>query len=130
MCLECQLVACCPAHLPLHRPRDSCLPVTVQEREGKGRVIVAARDIKPFEVVLVDRPAIVGPFDDARPQCVECYAEWEGGYSCEQCTLPLCGPGCAEGNTAAAVLYTVATGQARHTGRSARCCARRSPGWR
>jgi len=92
-------VACCPVHLPLHRPRDFCLPVTVEEREGKGRVIVAARDIKPFEVVLVDRPAIVGPFDDARPQCVECYAEWEGGYSCEHCNLPLCGPGCADGPT-------------------------------
>ena len=41
-------------------------------RKGKGNVIVAVRDIKPFETVLIDKPAIVGPFDDTLPMCLEC----------------------------------------------------------
>ena len=38
-------------------------------------MIVAARDIKPFETILIDRPAIVGPFDDTLPECLECFSE-------------------------------------------------------
>ena len=48
---------------------------------------------------MIDRPAIVGPFDDTLPQCLECYREVSvDGYKCSQCNLPLCGPGCEGGS--------------------------------
>ena len=44
-------------------------------------MIVAVRDIKPFETIIIDRPAIIGPFDDTLPQCLECYREVDvNGY--------------------------------------------------
>ena len=57
------------------RPRDQCLPFTIENRGVKGNVIVAARDIRPFETIIIDRPAIIGPFDDTLPECLECYKE-------------------------------------------------------
>ena len=57
------------------RPRDQCLPFTIENRGVKGNVIVAARDIRPFETIIIDRPAIIGPFDDTLPECLECFKE-------------------------------------------------------
>ena len=62
-------------NISLFRRNEQCLPFTIEYREGKGNVIVAARDIKPFETILIDRPAIVGPFDDTLPECLECFSE-------------------------------------------------------
>ena len=62
-------------NISLSRRNEQCLPFTIEYREGKGNVIVAARDIKPFETILIDRPAIVGPFDDTLPECLECFSE-------------------------------------------------------
>ena len=59
----------------LLRPRDQCLPFTIENRGVKGNVIVAARDIRPFETIIIDRPAIIGPFDDTLPECLECFKE-------------------------------------------------------
>ena len=59
----------------LFRPRDQCLPFTIESRGVKGNVIVAARDIRPFETIIIDKPAIIGPFDDTLPECLECYKE-------------------------------------------------------
>ena len=59
----------------IFRRNEQCLPITVESRGVKGNVLVAVRDIKPFETVLIDKPAIVGPFDDTFPQCLECYKE-------------------------------------------------------
>ena len=39
-----------------HRPH--CWPVMIRETEGRGRGLVAARDIKTGEVILQDRPVI------------------------------------------------------------------------
>ena len=57
------------------RPEGACLPFTVRYSEGKGNIVVAVRDIKPFETIIIDTPAIVGPFDDTLPECPECYRE-------------------------------------------------------
>ena len=79
-------------------PSGSCLPFTVEDRKGKGNVIVAVRDIKPFETIILDRPAIIGPFDDTNPECLECYSKVSvSGYKCTRCNLPLCGPQCEGG---------------------------------
>ena len=93
-CQDCGLVAACadPQHWDLHRwgdirqessslsgkcfrPDGVCLPFRVSNTEEKGNIIVAVRDIKPFETILIDTPAIIGPFDDTLPECPECYRE-------------------------------------------------------
>ena len=57
-------------------------------------MLVAARDIKPFETILLDQPAIIGPFDDACDVklCLECWQklEVEQAHSCSKCGLMLC----------------------------------------
>ena len=59
---------------------------------------MAVRDIKPFETIILDRPAIIGPFDDTNPECLECYSKVSvSGYKCTRCNLPLCGPQCEGG---------------------------------
>ena len=61
---------------------------------------MAVRDIKPFETIILDRPAIIGPFDDTNPECLECYSKVSvSGYKCTKCNLPLCGPQCEGGQT-------------------------------
>ena len=61
--------------LEYFRPDGVCLPFRVGKDEEKGNIVVAVRDIKPFETILVDTPAIVGPFDDSLPECPECFRE-------------------------------------------------------
>jgi len=101
LCEGCGLLAVCGEHHGrIHRPSGFCLPFTVEDRPGKGNVLVAVRDIKPFETIILDRPAIVGPFDETTPRCLECYSEVSvSGYKCSKCNLPLCGPQCEGGQT-------------------------------
>ena len=52
-------VACQKADWPRHA--WNCVPVMVTEFEGKGRGVVAARDIKMGEFIFLDKPAITLP---------------------------------------------------------------------
>ena len=73
-----------------YRPGDQCLPFTIENRGVKGNVIVAAQDIRPFETIIIDRPAIIGPFDDTLPECLECYKEVSvDGYKVRYGMMPL-----------------------------------------
>jgi hypothetical protein len=113
-CPDCGLLASCSAHLTIHRPVGDCLPWTVAEVPGKGRTVVATRDIKPFQTIILDRPAIVGPFDDASSLlalCLECSARLEDGHGqpCSQCSLPLCGTACEGGPVHGAECALLAT---------------------
>ena len=38
-----------------------CFPFVIEQREGVGRVMVAARDIQPLELILWDEAAAMGP---------------------------------------------------------------------
>lgn len=97
-CGFCTLVAVCDDHLDIHRPdQTNCLPFTIRRSEEKGNILVATRDIKPFEIILKDKPAIVGPFDDSSRKCLECFRDMSSIYGCSLCNLPLCGPGCEGG---------------------------------
>ena len=76
---------------------DANLPFFIDFKEGVGRCVVAARDIKPLEVILRDYPAMVGPYFDENPLCLECLLKTDGNYSCPICELPLCGNECTAG---------------------------------
>ena len=58
-----------------NRHRSNCIPVMVKEFEGKGRGVVAARDIKMGEFIFLDKPAIKLPirssFNIKRPIYVQ-----------------------------------------------------------
>lgn len=90
-------MACCPLHLEVHRPRDSCLPYTVRVAEGVGRYVVATRDIRAGEMILEDRPAVLGPCFDTEAVCVECLGRPDGSVLCHLCHLPLCSEACRDG---------------------------------
>ena len=76
---------------------DANLPFFIDFKEGVGRCVVAARDIKALEVILRDYPAMVGPYFDENPLCLECLLKTDGNYSCPICELPLCGNECTAG---------------------------------
>ena len=60
-CGGCQAITYCSQECQVEdRPRHkwNCVPVMVTEIEGKGRGLVAARDIKMGELIFVDKPMI------------------------------------------------------------------------
>ena len=76
------------------------MPWKAEEDEGKGRRLVATRDIKPFQTILEDFPAIVGPFDSTEVLvCLECWSSLDDGegVSCSSCSLLLCSEACQGG---------------------------------
>ena len=58
---------------------------------GVGRCLVAARDISALEEILVDQPALLAPYYDPQPLCLECLCKTDGSVSCPSCSLTLCG---------------------------------------
>ena len=49
---------------------DRCLPWMVERREGVGKIVVATRDIEPWELVMKDNAlAVVREKEDT---CVSC----------------------------------------------------------
>ena len=74
-CPHCRAVCSCPAHLPAHQVSPaSCRPVVVSRIPGRGRALLAARDLAPLEPVLVEQAAVAGPGRDTATAtvCVEC----------------------------------------------------------
>ncbi|KAL4089800.1 hypothetical protein QTP88_024764 [Uroleucon formosanum] len=67
----------------------------VVESPELGRHWVAARDIAAGEVLLEERPLVVGPKAGSPPVCLTCYAP-SAGYRCSACGWPVCGPQCEE----------------------------------
>jgi len=97
LCELCGLVGVCNKHARIHRPEQECMPFKVENQPGKGNFLVATRDIKPFQVVLQDEPAIIGPFDDCELQCLSCSAPMDEYNACSICSLPVCNPECEKG---------------------------------
>ena len=59
-------------------------------RAGRGRCVVAVRDIEPLELVLTDWPVVVGPSRQTQLTCVECLKLVDGSVRCKQCNFPIC----------------------------------------
>ena len=109
-----QVRSCCPAHLRLHQQLGggACLPFRIVMRAGVGNCVLATRDIRPGETLLVSRdmwrywicrsmvqveqPAVWGPNLKSPPKCCNCLARWQGA-SCPDCHFPVCGDSCARG---------------------------------
>ena len=63
-------------------------------RSGKGRCLVATRDIKPMELIMMDAAIAHGPQNLTSPVCLECCKVVDGSYTCGMCNMPLCGEAC------------------------------------
>ena len=63
-------------------------------RSGKGRCLVATRDIKPMELIMIDAAIAHGPQNLTSPVCLECGKAVDGSYTCGMCNMPLCGEAC------------------------------------
>ena len=44
--------------------------------------MVAARDILPCEMILSEKPAVVGPYARTSPGCLQCFKKVDDSYLC------------------------------------------------
>ena len=73
-CEFCHLCHFCEKHETLHRINDCCQPFRVDFDQEKGRVLKATRDLRPFDLVLVDKTRLFGPLgqEDEDGNCIVC----------------------------------------------------------
>ena len=59
--------------------------------------MVAARNIKPGEIILTERPLTFGPLDSSRPICLGCYNPvTDKSPKCPRCGFPMCSAECCD----------------------------------
>ena len=59
--------------------------------------MVAARAIKPGEIILTEHPLTFGPMDTSRPICLGCYNPvTDQSPRCRSCNYPMCSEACSE----------------------------------
>ena len=85
--------------MAVHRIEGKCLSYRVKEVEGKGKCVIAARDIEQGEIVLIDTPILVSPSTKSKAQCLQCSKLVDGSFRCTGCNFPMCGDRCAAGET-------------------------------
>ena len=87
---------CGSAHGRLHTDGVSCYPYTLGSRDGVGRMLVAARDLLPGQLVYSEEPLVVGPNQESGPICLGCMAALDLSYVCEGCGYPMCDWECSQ----------------------------------
>ena len=61
------------------------------------RIMVASRDLAPGDIILKEKPALIGPnMDQSQPLCLACYAllSPKKFHPCRKCKAPLCSAQC------------------------------------
>lgn len=57
--------------------------------------MIANRDIKPGEIILREKPFVVGPKLYSQATCLGCHKQLPTiHYNCSKCTWPMCGKSC------------------------------------
>lgn len=105
-CGGCKLVYyCSKAHQKLgwrEGHKFKCCAFKIQYSDTLGRHMIATRDIKQGEMILKEKPAVMGPRISCTPQCLSCAIKLEPNkvgdkyefYYCSSCNWPMCGPKC------------------------------------
>ena len=71
----------------------------VVQHPDKGQCLVATRQIKPLEIILSEKPTILGPYTrPAKHQCLECFKLINEDQKCSKCLYPVCDLKCQDGN--------------------------------
>lgn len=75
-------------------------PFQVHDDPRLGRHFRATRDIRQGELILREKPLVMGPKVNSVPVCLGCHTQIQvpigvrNFYKCSKCKWPLCGPGC------------------------------------
>ncbi|KAI5638482.1 MYND finger domain-containing protein [Phthorimaea operculella] len=105
-CGGCKLVYyCSKAHQKLgwrEGHKFKCCAFKIQYSDTLGRHMVATRDIKPGEMILKEKPAILGPKMSCAAQCLACGKKLDpiktgdvyDFYKCTSCNWPMCDAKC------------------------------------
>jgi len=93
-CDNCQLAFCSLNHLEIHKQAGKCSPWFVETKPGVGRIVLAARDIRPFELVMRDTDLLGMVMMDDRA-CVECGERKDLNMRKCDCGLERCKAGCS-----------------------------------
>eukprot|EP00090_Calanus_glacialis_P007363 TRINITY_DN15811_c0_g1_i1.p1 TRINITY_DN15811_c0_g1~~TRINITY_DN15811_c0_g1_i1.p1 ORF type:complete len:518 (+),score=133.58 TRINITY_DN15811_c0_g1_i1:73-1626(+) len=90
---------CQKTHWKEHKAKCKAYKI-VTSAEEHGRNIIAARDIKAGETLMVTRPFCVGPrMHKPALCCLGCHRAADKLLSCDKCGLPVCSVKCAGSNT-------------------------------
>jgi len=93
-CTNCEQ-SVCEKDIQTHQPNPGkCQPWKVAKLPVVGRVLIASRDIRPWEAVLTDTAMVQAPDDS--PVCVGCLGAVSGDAVCARCKWPVCGVQCQE----------------------------------
>ncbi|XP_041982341.1 SET domain-containing protein SmydA-8 [Aricia agestis] len=107
-CGGCKLVYyCSKAHQKIgwrEGHKFNCRAFKVQYSDSFGRHMVATRDIKQGEIILKEKPAVIGPKISCTPQCLTCgkkLSPMQVGntldfYKCSLCNWPMCDSVCEQ----------------------------------
>ncbi|XP_059082418.1 SET domain-containing protein SmydA-8-like isoform X1 [Tigriopus californicus] len=97
-CASCQKIwYCSEDHYEVHRHKDRCFPFLIKRSPTKGRFMVATRDIEPLEMILWEKPAVIGPYTKDASGCLQCFKHMTSERECSQCGLPVCSQKCEQG---------------------------------
>ena len=72
-----------------------CFPFSVAKVEGVGRVLRAAKDLEPGELVFREKEFVVGPSKTTPPVCLGCGRRVSGKVLCPGCSWPVCSLSCS-----------------------------------
>merc|ERR1719495_1413505 len=84
----------------MHQPHDQeePWPFSVREKDGVGRLLVAARDIDKGELIFTEEAMACGPNHTLDGDyCLNCLKPMEEPRSCEKCGWPVCSEECETG---------------------------------
>jgi len=91
---------CCTEHREMHHPPDheEPWPFSVREKEGVGRLLVAARDIDKGELIFTEKALASGPNHTLEGDyCLNCMKPMEESRCCSKCGWPVCSEECEQG---------------------------------
>ncbi|KAL4707877.1 hypothetical protein ACJJTC_010312 [Scirpophaga incertulas] len=113
-CGGCKLVYyCSKSHQKLgwrEGHKLKCCAFKVQYTDTFGRHMIATRDIKQGEMILKEKPAVIGPRTCCAPHCLSCGKKLQAMkmndkydfYKCSSCNWPMCGLDCEKAEIHAA----------------------------
>ncbi|KAF7997635.1 hypothetical protein HCN44_006206 [Aphidius gifuensis] len=70
----------------------------ILQNDQVGKYMVADKDLEPGDVIVSEKPFIVGPKSSTYPLCLSCYTPWppteDSQPLCSKCGWPVCGEEC------------------------------------
>jgi len=79
----------------VHRSDGRCVPWTVKYQEGVGRILVASRDIAPWELIMKDTPLVT--VHNMTDKCIDCEEHLaDSNWNQCECGFKRCNTSCSK----------------------------------